>query len=209
MTNLEALSQSVISGDIDQVKIHTQAALDAGLDANVAINEGLIAGMTIVGERFKAGEMYVPEIMMAAKALGVGVEMIKSAQSDEELENGGKILIGTVKGDLHDIGKNLVVMMLKSSGFEIVDLGIDVAPEKYVDAIKKENPDIVAMSALLTTTMLNITDTINLINEEGLNVKTIIGGAPITKEFADRIGVDGFAPNAVAAVDECRRLIVQ
>ncbi len=206
MENLEALSQSVISGDVNRVRIQAQAAIDAGIDPNVAINDGLIAGMSIVGERFKAGEMYVPEIMMAAKALEVGVEMLKATQNEADIVNGGKIIIGTVKGDLHDIGKNLVVMMLKSSGFDIVDLGIDVSPEKYVEAIKKEKPDIVAMSALLTTTMLSITDTIHLINEEGLVVKTIIGGAPITKDFADRIGVDGFAPNAVAAVAECRRL---
>jgi 5-methyltetrahydrofolate--homocysteine methyltransferase len=151
--------------------------------------------------------MYVPEVLMAAKSMATGIEILRPLMSDTDMPSKGKIVLGTVKGDLHDIGKNLVGMMMESSGFQVINLGIDIAPEEFVTAIKKHNPKIVAMSALLTTTMDQMKDTIDLIMEEGLTVKSIIGGAPVTQEFADRIGADGNSADAASAVDLCAKLI--
>ncbi|MEL7563808.1 MAG: corrinoid protein [Dehalobacterium sp.] len=207
MANFEALSQSVISGKEAQVKEQTQAMVTAGANPLEIINNGLIAGMNVVGARFKNGEMFVPEVLMAAKSMAAGIEIVKPLIADKDMPSVGKILIGTVKGDLHDIGKNLVAMMLESGGFKVINLGIDIAPERFVGAVKEHQPDIVAMSALLTTTMLHMKDTIELIKEEGLKVKCIIGGAPISQDFADEIGADGFAPDAASAVELCKKLL--
>ncbi|ATW24707.1 cobalamin B12-binding domain-containing protein [Candidatus Formimonas warabiya] len=207
MANFEALSQSVISGKEAQVKEQTQAMVAAGTNPLEIINNGLIAGMNVVGARFKNGEMFVPEVLMAAKSMAAGIEIVKPLIADKDMPSVGKILIGTVKGDLHDIGKNLVAMMLESGGFKVVNLGIDIAPEKFVAAVQEHHPDIVAMSALLTTTMLHMKDTIELIKEEGLKVKCIVGGAPISQDFADEIGADGFAPDAASAVELCKKLL--
>jgi 5-methyltetrahydrofolate--homocysteine methyltransferase len=164
--------------------------------------------MEIVGPRFRDGEMYVPEVLMAAKSMATGIEILRPLMSDTDMPSKGKIVLGTVKGDLHDIGKNLVGMMMESSGFHVINLGIDISPEEFVTAIKKHNPKIVAMSALLTTTMMQMQNTIDLIKEEGLTVKSIIGGAPVTHEFADRIGADGYSSDAASAVELCKKLIV-
>lgn len=207
MANFELLSQSVISGEAFRVKEQTQAMLSAGIDPLEIINQGLIAGMNVVGARFKSGEMFVPEVLMAAKSMAAGIEIAKPLIADKDMASVGSVLIGTVKGDLHDIGKNLVAMMLESTGFKVVDLGIDIPADKFVAAIKEHKPDIVAMSALLTTTMLNMKDTLDLIRAEGLKVKCIIGGAPISQEFADQIGAHGFAPDAVSAVELCKKLL--
>jgi len=207
MANLEALSQSVIAGKEAQVKEQTKAMVDAGANPLEIINNGLIAGMNVVGARFKNGEMFVPEVLMSAKSMAAGIEIVKPLIADKDMPSKGKVLLGTVKGDLHDIGKNLVGMMLESGGFRVINLGIDIAPEKFVAAVKEHNPDIVAMSALLTTTMLHMKDTIELIKEEGLKVKAIVGGAPISQDFADEIGADGFAPDAASAVELCAKLL--
>jgi 5-methyltetrahydrofolate--homocysteine methyltransferase len=209
MTAFNDLSNSVISGKMDEVRRITQALIDEGKNPLEIINQGLINGMNVVGVRFKNGDMFVPEVLMAAKAMSVGLEVVKPLIADKDMPSLGKIVLGTVKGDLHDIGKNLVGMMLESGGFTVVNLGIDVAPEHFVKAIIEHNPDIVAMSALLTTTMLHMKDTIELIKEEGLKnkVKVIIGGAPISQDFADEIGADGFAPDAASAVDLCKKLL--
>jgi len=207
MANFEALSQSVIAGKEAQVKEQTKALIDAGTDPLEIINSGLIAGMNVVGARFKNGEMFVPEVLMSAKSMAAGIELVKPLIADKDMPSKGTILIGTVKGDLHDIGKNLVAMMMESGGFKVINLGIDIAPEKFVAAVKEHNPQIVAMSALLTTTMLHMKDTIELIKEEGLKVKCIVGGAPISQDFADEIGADGFAPDAASAVELCTRLL--
>lgn len=207
MANLEALSQSVIAGKEAQVKEQVKALVDAGTDPLEIINNGLIAGMNVVGARFKNGEMFVPEVLMSAKSMSSGIEIVKPLIADKDMPSKGKILLGTVKGDLHDIGKNLVGMMLESGGFKVINLGIDIAPEKFVAACKEHNPDIVAMSALLTTTMLHMKDTIELIKEEGLKVKCIVGGAPISQDFADEIGADGFAPDAASATELCAKLL--
>lgn len=209
MANFESLSQSVISGKQDQVKEQVQGMIASGVPPIEIINQGLIAGMNVVGTRFRNGEMFVPEVLMSAKSMAAGVELVKPLIADNDMPTIGKVLIGTVKGDLHDIGKNLVAMMLESGGFTVINLGIDIAPEKFVQAVKDKKPDIIAMSALLTTTMLHMKDTIELLKEEGLRdkVKVIIGGAPISQDFADEIGADGFAPDAASAVELCKKLL--
>ncbi|MDW7675446.1 MAG: corrinoid protein [Bacillota bacterium] len=209
MSNFEALSNGVIAGNLKAVAEGTKAAIDSGADPIEIINKGLIAGMNVVGVRFKAGEMYVPEVLMAAKAMSAGVELVKPLINDEDMPSQGKVLIGTVKGDLHDIGKNLVSMMMESSGFEVINLGVDVAPEKFVEAIRQHKPQILGLSALLTTTMLAMKETVDVLVEEGLrdSVKIIIGGAPVTASFADEIGADGFAPDAASASDLAKTLL--
>lgn len=207
MANFEVLVQSVMDGNESQVKEQTRALIDGGVSPLEIINEGLIAGMNIVGARFKVGDMFVPEVLMSAKSMAAGVEMVKPLIADKDMPSRGTIVLGTVKGDLHDIGKNLVGMMLESGGFKVINLGIDIAPENFVAAIKEHNPQIVAMSALLTTTMPHMRDTIELIKEEGLKVKCIIGGAPISQDFADKIGADGYSPDAGSAVELCTKLL--
>lgn len=209
MASFESLSQSVISGREDQVKEQVQSMIDAGVNPLEIINQGLIAGMDVVGARFKNGEMFVPEVIMAARCMAVGIDLVKPLISDADIPSKGKVVLGTVKGDLHDIGKNLVGMMLEGNGFQVIDIGVDVASEKFIEAVKEYNPDILGMSALLTTTMLRMKETIDLLKEEGVRdkVKVIIGGAPISQGFADEIGADGYAPDAVSAVDVCKALL--
>ncbi|MGI9861642.1 corrinoid protein [Moorella naiadis] len=209
MVNFAEISGAVIAGQEARVKELTRGAIDSGVDPLVIINEGLIAGMTVVGTRFKAGQMFVPEVLMSARAMNGGMELVKPLLVDKEVPSAGKVVIGTVKGDLHDIGKNLVAMMLESAGFTVVNLGVDLAPEKFVQAIQQHQPQIMGMSALLTTTMLGMKDTIEVLKEEGLRdqVKVIIGGAPISQDFANEIGADGFAPDAASAVELCKQLL--
>lgn len=207
MSDYQNLSQFVIAGKEAQVKEITKQLVDAGNNPLDIINQGLIAGMNVVGARFKNGEMFVPEVLMAARSMSAGINIVKPLIADSEMPSIGKVVIGTVKGDLHDIGKNLVAMLLESSGFTVVNVGIDIAPEKFVEAVKEHKPNIVAMSALLTTTMLHMKDTIELFREEGLDVKAIVGGAPISQDFADEIGADGFAPDAASATELCKRLL--
>ena len=208
MSDFSKLSEMVISGDFNSVKSLTQKMIDEKVDPLAIINEGLMAGMNVVGVRFKAGDMFVPEVMMSAKAMSTGIELVKPLIADSNMPSAGKVVIGTVKGDLHDIGKKLVTMMLESAGFEIIDLGVDIPPAGFVKAVKEHKPQIVGMSALLTTTMLSMKDTIDALTEEGLrdSVKIIIGGAPVTQSFAEQIGADGYAPDAAAATDLCKQL---
>lgn len=209
MAAVEDLVQSVIEGNVDRVKDLSRSLLDAGKDPLEIINQGLIAGMNVVGARFKAMEMFVPEVLMCAKAMSQGVEVVKPHIADQQVHAAGKFMIGTVKSDLHDIGKNLVAMMVESSGFEVINLGIDIAPDKFVEAIKEHKPDVVGLSALLTNTLPFMKDTIDAIEEAGLRdqVKVIIGGAPVTQEYADQIGADGYAPEAASATDLCKELL--
>ncbi|MGI5866538.1 MAG: cobalamin B12-binding domain-containing protein [Syntrophaceticus schinkii] len=208
MATIENLSKCVIRGNVAKTKKMTQALIDEGAVPLDIINKGLIAGMNVVGVRFKNGEMFVPEVMVAAKAMSQGIEMVKPLIAETDMPSAGKVLLGTVKGDLHDIGKNLVGIMLESSGYTVIDIGIDKSPESFVNAIKEHQPHIMGMSALLTTTMLHMKDTIELMKEEGLgHVKAIVGGAPISQDFADEVGADGFAPDAASAVDLCNALL--
>jgi len=207
----EEISQSVITGQLDRVKQLTQQAISAGSEPVEIINQGLIPGMSVVGVRFKSGQMFVPEVLMSARAMNAGMDLVKPLILSEDIPSAGKVVIGTVKGDLHDIGKNLVGMLLESAGYTTINLGVDAGPEKFLEAVKEHNPHIIAMSALLTTTMLSMKDTIELLKEEGLRDKVfvIIGGAPISQDFSDEIGADGFAPDAGSATDLCKKLLAK
>ena len=200
MADMNALKEVLITGNGDKLTELVQSALDEGVSAAGILNEGLISGMDIVGEKMKDGDMFIPEVLMAARAMGLGVGILKPLLGEEGTAM-GKVIIGTVKGDLHDIGKNLVSMMLESGGLEVIDLGVDVPPEVFVENIVKVKPDVVAMSALLTTTMPMMKATIDAISESGVReqIKIIIGGAPVNQGFADEIGADGYSPDAGSA----------
>ncbi|MDS1030184.1 corrinoid protein [Bacillota bacterium LX-D] len=209
MMAFEEMSQAVISGDEAKVKELVNSAVNAKESPLAIINDGLIAGMNVVGARFKEGDMFVPEVLMAAKAMAAGVDIVKPLLGADDMPSAGTVVLGTVKGDLHDIGKNLVAMMMESGGLNVINVGIDVAPETFIEAVKANNAQIVAMSALLTTTMPAMKDTIEAFQEAGLRdkVKIIVGGAPISQEFADQIGADGYAPDAASATDLVKKLI--
>jgi 5-methyltetrahydrofolate--homocysteine methyltransferase len=200
---------NVMEGEAEAVTEKVQAALDAGVSASVILNEGMIAAMGEVGRLFEEGEYFVPEMLIAARAMQAGLALLKPFLKEADVQSAGKVVIGTVKGDLHDIGKNLVAMMLEGAGFEIVDLGTDVAPEKFVDAARTEGAQLVGLSALLTTTMPSMKATIEALIAAGLRdkVKVMIGGAPITQEYANQIGADGFASDASRAVAMAKSLI--
>jgi 5-methyltetrahydrofolate--homocysteine methyltransferase len=201
MSDLQLITDTLISGDGEILKGLVQNALDSGIPANEILQKGLIAGMDIVGEKMENGDMFIPEVLMAAQAMGISVEILKPLLAEGEASSAGKLVIGTVKGDLHDIGKNLVIMMMESAGFEVIDLGVDVEPEKFVEAIKANKPNIVGLSALLTTTMPMMKKSVDCIAKAGLRdtLKILIGGAPVNQAFADEIGADGYAPDAGAA----------
>jgi len=209
MADLQGIAEGVINGKRDDVARLVQAAVDEGVGADVIINEGLIAGMSVVGDKFKKNEFYVPEVLIAARAMHAGMDIIKPLLAESGIEPKGTIVIGTVKGDLHDIGKNLVAMMLEGGGYEVIDLGVDVKPEDFVAAVKEKGAQIVALSALLTTTMPSMKDTIEALKEAGVRdaAKVMIGGAPVTQNYADEIGADGYAPDAASAVDKAAELL--
>ena len=207
--NFDTLSSAVIKGNIDLAKTQTQNAVDEGVDPQTILDEGLIAAMDIVGEKFAQGAMFVPQMLRSAKTMQACVALLKPYFHDGGMTSKGKVILGTVKGDLHDIGKNLVAMMLEGAGFEIVDLGVDVTPEAFVDAVSKEKGQLVGMSALLSTTMPAMADTIKALESSGQRnqLKIMIGGAPVTAEFADEIRADSYAPDAGTAVAEAKKLL--
>lgn len=209
MADLQGIAEAVIKGDRDTVSKLTQAAVDEGVSAEAVINEGLIAGMGVVGIKFKANEFYVPEVLIAARAMHAGMDIIKPLLAESGVQPRGTVAIGTVKGDLHDIGKNLVAMMLEGGGYEVLDLGVDVAPEVFVAAVQEKGAQVLALSALLTTTMPSMKDTIEALKEAGVRdtAKIMIGGAPVTQNYADEIGADGYAPDAASAVDRVAELL--
>jgi corrinoid protein of di/trimethylamine methyltransferase len=206
---LSQIAEKLYEGDDESIAGLVKAALDQGMEPSQVLKGGLLAGMDRVGAEFRDGILYVPEVLIAARAMHAGLDVLRPFLATGDLELSGKVVIGTVAGDLHDIGKNLVGMMLEGGGFEVIDLGTNVSPENFVEAINKENPDLIGMSALLTTTMPSMRQTIQALVEAGLRdkVKVIIGGAPVTQEFADEIGADGFAPDGGAAIDLVRELI--
>jgi 5-methyltetrahydrofolate--homocysteine methyltransferase len=206
---LSQLKQKIIDGDMAATPGLTRQALDEGMDAARILNEGLMPGMEHVGIEFGAGNLFVPEVLRAARAMQAAMDILRPLLVETGAKMAGKIVIGTVKGDLHDIGKNLVAMMCEGAGFEVNDLGRDVDPAKFVEASRDGGADIVAMSALLTTTMMSMQRTIQALGEAGLReqVKVIIGGAPVTQEFADKIGADGYAANAAAAANLAKTLV--
>ena len=205
---LTTISTAVIEGKKDDMAKLTQDAVDGGLSAQDILYKGLMPGMDHVGGKFKAGDMFVPEVMRSARSMANSMEILKPLLIESGVEMIGKVLIGTVKGDLHDIGKNLVGMMCEGAGFEVKDMGISVEPEAFVEAVKEFEPNIVGMSALLTTTMRAMGDTIKAFEEAGVRdrVKVMIGGAPVTQSFADKIGADAYAPDAAAASDAAKKL---
>ena len=208
MADLSALIESIINGKAKDAKELVQKALDAKVPVGEILNNGLIKGMSVVGEKFKNNEFYVPEVLIAARAMHGAMEIVKPLLASSGVEPVGVVAIGTVKGDLHDIGKNLVVMMMEGAGFEIMDLGIDVPAEKFVEAVKN-GAQVVAMSALLTTTMTAMKSTIDSLKEAGVRDKTkvLIGGAPVTQNYADEIGADGYARDAASGADKAKELI--
>jgi 5-methyltetrahydrofolate--homocysteine methyltransferase len=209
MTIISEIYQSVLDGDASAVSTKTQAALDSGVDIGDILNQGMIAAMAEVGKLFEEGEFFVPEMLIAARAMQAGLAVLKPHLAQANVQAPGKIVIGTVKGDLHDIGKNLVAMMLEGAAFEIVDLGVDVPAEQFVAVVREQKADIVALSALLTTTMPQMVSTIDALKAAGLRdqIKIMVGGAPITEEYAKEIGADGYAPDASRAVTLAKSLV--
>jgi len=205
---LEEIYQNVIDGQAPAVEAGVKAALDAGERADVILHQSLIAAMDEVGKRFEAGDFFVPEMLIAARAMQAGLALLKPHLAETDVKSAGKVAIGTVKGDLHDIGKNLVAMMLEGAGFEVVDLGVDVAPEAFVQAAMN-GAQVIGMSALLTTTMSNMQRTIDALASAGVRsqVKVVIGGAPVTDDYAKRIGADAFAADASSATRVIRQLL--
>jgi len=205
----EKLYAALSQGKMDDTKKITQDALNAGFSAETILKEGLIPSMEEIGLRFKNCEIYMPEVLIAARAMHAALAILKPILSKSGSIMAGKVVVGTVKGDLHDIGKNLVAMMLEGGGFEVIDLGIDVSAEKFIESIKKHQPHVVGMSALLTTTMREMKTTLDKIREAGARsqVKIIIGGAPVTEKFAREIGTDGYATDAASAVTLVRSLL--
>jgi 5-methyltetrahydrofolate--homocysteine methyltransferase len=209
MEILEKISESLQRGEHEQVAQLTKQAIDAGLSATQILNDGLLPGMAVIGRRFGAHEIFLPEMLLAARAMNAGIDLLKPLFIAGEMPTQGKVVIGTVKGDLHDIGKNLVGIMLKGAGFEVVDVGSDVAAEVFVDAAEAEKASVVGLSALLTTTMTGMKEVVDLVKARGLQdkVKIIVGGAPLSKAFADEIGADAYGYDASNAVEIVKELI--
>lgn len=207
MADLKALAGAIIKGDQNTAVEITRAALDEGTAAESVLNEGLVAGMDVVGACFKKNEIYIPEVLIAARAMKSAMEILEPELVKAGVEPVGRFIIGTTQGDLHDIGKNLVAMMLKGAGFKVVDLGVDVSVEKFVEQAKAAGAQLIGMSALLTTTMPGMEKTIKALKDAGVSAKIMIGGAPVTQDYADKIGADGYAADAASAVDLAKSLV--
>lgn len=208
MNVVQQISESLQRGEDKKVAELTRQALDAGLTAGQILNDGLLAGMDVVSARFGANEIFLPEVLLSARAMNAGMDLIKPLLIAGEVRSLGKVVIGTMRGDLHDIGKNLVGVMLKGAGFEVIDLGANVAPERFVETADAEGAQVVGLSALLTTTMTGMKDVVSLVKDKGLDgrVKVIVGGAPLSQAFADEIGADGYGYDASNAVTLVKRL---
>jgi len=209
MTNLNDISRALQRGEADIVGELVEQALNESITPKKILEEGLIRGISIIGEKFKKNEVYVPEILIAARAMHAGMDILKPKLAETGVKNIGKIVMGTVSGDLHDIGKNLVKMMLEGAGFEAINLGTDVTANRFVEAVKEHHPNILGMSALLTTTMVNMVKVIKALEAEGLRdkVKVMIGGAPITQNYVEQIAADGYSPDAASAVDTAKTFV--
>ncbi|NQT92511.1 MAG: corrinoid protein [Lentisphaerae bacterium] len=209
MSVLEQMAENLMKGKANDVKELVQQALDSGEEPGKILNEGLLAGMSVIGERFKKNEVYVPEVLIAARAMKAGMEILQPKLAAAGVQPVGTAAVGTVKGDLHDIGKNLVAMMLEGAGFKVVDLGIDVAPEKFIEGAKESGATVIGVSALLTTTMTNMKAVVEAVKASDMagTVKVMIGGAPVTQAYSDEIGADGYAPDAASAADLAKSLL--
>ncbi|KPK64615.1 methyltransferase [candidate division WOR_3 bacterium SM23_42] len=210
MDLLRRISEALQTGSIEKVATLTKQAIEEKVVPRDILDKGLIAGMSVIGDRYKKHEIFLPEVLLAAKAMYAGMDILKPMFLKDEMPTLGRVVIGTVQGDIHDIGKNLVGIMLRGAGFRVIDLGKDVPPERFIEVAKKENAEVIGMSALLTTTMPAMKKVIELVKKEGLNgkVKTIIGGAPVSAEYAQHIGADAYAYDSINAVD-CIRGLVQ
>jgi len=206
---LEELKRAVLSGDDERAAELTKKALEEGIEPGKILNEALIPAMEIVGREYEEGERYVPEMLISAEAMKAAMEVLRPRLMETGVRLKGKVVIGTVEGDLHDIGKNLVAMMLEGAGFEVIDLGVEVTAERFIQAVREHKPDVLGMSALLTTTMIHMPEVIEALKEAGLReeVKVIVGGAPVTQEYAEKIGADGYAPDAASAVAVVKKLL--
>ena len=207
MADLKALAEAVIKGDPNTAVTITKQAIAEKMPAGDVLKDGLIAGMDTVGLRFKNNEIYIPEVLIAARAMKMAMQVLEPELVKAGVKPVGKFVVGTVQGDLHDIGKNLVAMMMKGAGFDVIDLGVDVTSEKFVERAKATGAQLVGMSTLLTTTMPKMEKTLKELRNAGLKVKVMIGGAPVTQNYADKIGADGYAADAASAVDVAKRLI--
>jgi len=207
MADLKALADAIIKGDQNTAVKITKEAIKEGLVPKTILGDGLIAGMDIIGDRFKKNEVYIPEVLIAARAMKMAMEVLAPELVRTGVKPIGKFMIGTVQGDLHDIGKNLVGMMLKGAGFEVIDVGVDITAEKFVEQAKASGAQVIGLSALLTTTMPSMEKTIKAMKEAGVKAKIIIGGAPVTQAYADKIGADGYAADAASAVDIVKKFV--
>ena len=207
MADLKALAEAVIRGDPNTAVTITKQAIAEKMPAGDVLKDGLIAGMDVVGARFKNNEVYIPEVLIAARAMKMAMQVLEPELVKAGVKPVAKFVVGTVQGDLHDIGKNLVAMMMKGAGFEVIDLGVDVTSEKFVEKAKATGAQLVGISTLLTTTMPKMEKTLKELKNAGLKVKVMIGGAPVTQNYADKIGADGYAADAASAVDVAKRLI--
>jgi 5-methyltetrahydrofolate--homocysteine methyltransferase len=205
--SIQDIFNAVLAFDAETAKAKTQAELDAGTDVEAILNDGLIGAMDEVGERFSAGDLFVPEMLVAAQAMKAGLEILKPHLASGQSQSKGTVVIGTVKGDLHDIGKNLVAMMMEGAGFDVVDVGVDIDSETFVKTAAEKKADVIALSALLTTTMPAMEATVKAVKEAGMTVKTIIGGAPVTQAFSDQIGADGYSADAPGAVKLVKKIV--
>jgi len=207
MADLKALGEAIIKGDQKTAVEITQAAIDEGMAPGTILEDGLIGGMNVVGVRFKANEVYIPEVLIAARAMKMSMEILEPKLAEAGVEPLAKAMVGTVQGDLHDIGKNLVIMMLKGAGFDVTDVGIDISSEKFVEVAKETGATVIGLSALLTTTMPAMEKAVAALKEAGVKAKIMIGGAPLTQAYADKIGADGYAADAASAVDVAKSFI--
>jgi 5-methyltetrahydrofolate--homocysteine methyltransferase len=211
MELLQKISEELQKGNYQEVPRLVQAALDANIPPSKILSNGLVAGMDVVGEKFRRDELFMPEVLISAKAMQCGMDVLRPKLIETGAKLAGKVVLGTVKGDLHDIGKNLVGMLMEGAGFQVIDLGIDVPTEKFVEAVKKTRPNLLGLSALLTTTMPKMKEVIESLVEAGIReqVRVMVGGAPLTEKFATDIGADGYAPDAASAVEKARELMGQ
>ncbi len=207
MADLNLLAETITKGDQKKAIEMTKVAFAQGVPVKQILDEGLIGGMNIIAARWKRNEVYIPEVLIAARAMKSAIEILEPEFAKAGIEPIGKCMIGTVQGDLHDIGKNLVVMMLKGAGFEVIDIGVDAPPSKFISQAKAHNPQVIGMSALLTTTMPAMEKTLKAMREANINAKIIVGGAPVTQGYADKIGADGYSPDAASAVDLVKSLV--
>jgi len=209
MSLLDEMNTSIIEGDRDKVEELTRQALEQGIEVKAILNEGMIGAMDVVGQRFESGEMFIPEMIVAGEAMTRGLNILRPLFKESGIKPQGTVVIGTVKGDVHSIGKSLASMMMEGAGFKIIDLGVNVSPEQFVNSVREEGAQLVGMSALLTTTMPLMKATIDALKEAGLldKVKTLIGGAPITQEYADKIGADGYGSDAATGVKKVKELV--